>query len=133
MARYFSGRLKIVASVDSVKAAVAAINEFHPQIVFLDIEMPVETGFRLFDYFATCNFEVVFVTAYHQHAITAIKFAAIDYILKPINYIDLLAALARFEKKQDSHSTQVRVETLLSNLGQGQDFNLKLALPTNDG
>ena len=133
IARYFNGRVKIVASVESVKAAVSAINEHRPQVVFLDIEMPVETGFRLFDYFATYDFEVIFVTAHRQHAITAIKFAALDYLLKPINYIDLLAAFARFEKKQGSHTTQLRIETMLSNLGQGLNINQKIALPTRDG
>lgn len=131
--QYFYGKLKVVGSFDSVKAAVAAINELRPQIVFLDIEMPGENGFRFFDYFNTYDFEVIFITAHKEHAIKAIKFAALDYLLKPINYIDLLAAIARFEKKQGLQSTQLRIETLLSNLGQGTEVNQKIALPTRNG
>jgi len=130
---YFAGRVNILASVDSVKNAVVAIHDLRPQIVFLDIEMPVETGFRLFDYFSNYEFDVIFVTAHKHHAINAIKFAALDYLLKPINYIDLLAAFARFEKRQGSHSTQMRIETMLLNLSQGLGINQKIALPTRDG
>jgi two-component system LytT family response regulator len=131
--RYFKGRVKILASVDSVKAGVAAIQEHRPQIVFLDIEMPFETGFRLFDYFTSIDFEVIFLTAHKEHGINAIKCAALDYLLKPVNYIDLMSAFARYEKHQGAHASQLRIETLLSNLGQGLGITQKIALPTRDG
>ena len=64
-------------------------------MVFLDIEMPKENGFKLLDYFADARFEVIFVTAYDSYAIKAIRFSAADYILKPINYHDLKAAVEK--------------------------------------
>lgn len=131
--RYFSDRLHIAASVGSVKEAVTAIHECNPDIVFLDIEMPHENGFRLFDYFSTYPFEVVFTTAWQQYAIQAIKQSALDYLLKPINYIDLLAALTRFEKRRGSHTENLRIESLMANLRQGNAINRKIALPSADG
>ena len=99
--RYFNSKLKILQLADSVKEGVFAINKYRPDIVFLDIEMPEENGFKLFDYFDIYDFEVIFTTAYKQYAIDAIKFAALDYLLKPINYIDLKDLLIRLERKQE--------------------------------
>lgn len=131
--RYFAGRLQIVAMTDSVKTAVTAIKDHNPQIVFLDIEMPFENGFRLFEYFSVYDFEVIFVTGYEHHAINAIKYGALDFLLKPVNYIDLLAAVARFEKKMNMRTNHLRIESMLSNLSQGLEITRKVALPTNDG
>jgi len=131
--RYFNTKLKILYSADSVKEGVFAINKYHPELVFLDIEMPEENGFKLFDYFDIYNFEVIFVTAYKQYAIDAIKFAALDYLLKPINYIDLRDVLIRLDKKQSKISNAAQIETFLNNINtDSKNFN-KIALPTFDG
>ena len=131
--RYFDTKLKILYAADSVKEGVFAINKYHPDIVFLDIEMPEENGFKLFDYFDIYNFEVIFTTAYKQYAIDAIKFAALDYLLKPINFMDLRDVVARLEKKKSTTSNTAQIETFLSNLNnESGNFN-KIALPTMDG
>ncbi|HSH50750.1 MAG TPA: LytTR family DNA-binding domain-containing protein [Bacteroidales bacterium] len=131
--RYFSSHLHIVFMSDSVKEGVFAINEFKPDIVFLDIEMPEENGFKLFDYFDIYNFEVIFTTAYKQYAIDAIKFAALDYLLKPINYIDLREVLIRLEKKQKNTSNTEQIEAFLSTINSTNGNFSKIALPTLDG
>ncbi len=131
--RYFSSQLQIVFMADSVKEGVFAINKYRPDIVFLDIEMPEENGFKLFDYFDIYNFEVIFTTAYKQYAIDAIKFAALDYLLKPINYIDLREVLTRLEKKQHNPSNTAQIEAFLSNLNSDNGNFNKIALPTLDG
>jgi two-component system LytT family response regulator len=131
--RYFDTKLKILYAADSIKEAVFAINKYNPDIVFLDIEMPEENGFKLFEYFDIYNFEVIFTTAYKQYAIDAIKFAALDYLLKPINYIDLRDVLTRLDKKESSSSNAVQIEAFLNNLNPDPGNFNKIALPTLDG
>ena len=131
--RYFSDKIHVVFSAESVKEGVDAINKFKPELVFLDVEMPIENGFKLFDYINTISFDVIFTTAYAQYAIEAIKYAALDYLLKPINFVDLNDALKRIERKQIYMNNQVRIETLLYNLNNESDSFNKVALPTSTG
>ena len=131
--RYFSEKVLVVGSADSVQSGVEMIKKYHPDLVFLDIEMPVESGFKLFDYFTSYTFDVIFTTAYKQYAIDAIRYAALDYLLKPINFIDLREALNRYEKKMKTNTQQMRIETLIANLQDGVDIHQKVALPTMDG
>ena len=131
--RYFITKIKVLHSASSVKEGVFAINKCNPDIVFLDIEMPEENGFKLFEYFDIINFEVIFTTAYKQYAIDAIKFSALDYLLKPINYIDLRDVLIRLEKKQKKSSNTAQIEAFLSNINDAPGNFNKIALPTLDG
>ena len=131
--RYFKNKLKVLSLSESVKDGVAAIHKFNPEIVFLDIEMPDENGFKLFEYFDTVCFEVIFTTAYNQYAINAIKYSALDYLLKPINFIDLRDALKRYENRRNLKTHQERVNVLLSNMNMGNSIKSKVALPTLSG
>ena len=131
--RYFDDKISIVYLASNVKEGVAAINKYNPSLVFLDIEMPEENGFKLFDYFNRYNFEVIFTTAYKQYAIDGIKYSALDYLLKPINYIDLKEVLKRLEEKRERITPNAQIETFLANLNSNSaEFN-KIALPTVDG
>jgi two-component system LytT family response regulator len=131
--RHFKDKLNLVGCAMSVKEGVELINKYNPEIVFLDIEMPVENGFKLFDYITEFSFEVIFITGFQHYAIEAIKYAALDYLVKPINWNHLSNALTRFEKKREANSSQKRIETFISNLKNGTDINLKIAIPTIDG
>ena len=131
--RYFSDKVKVIDSLESVKEGVFAIHKHHPDLVFLDIEMPGENGFKLFDYFDTIPFSVIFVTAYQNFAIEAVKVAALDYILKPINFIDLKAAIALYEKKKIKGISADRIELFLNSLNPMPDSKGKVALPTFTG
>ena len=131
--RYLPEKLKVVALAESVKEGVYAVHKLKPDIVFLDIEMPVENGFKLFDYFDSITFETVFLTAYKNYAIDAIRFAAFDYLLKPLDYLELTAVIDRYEKKKKDENNNVRIQTLLSNLNIGADISSKIALPTLTG
>jgi len=131
--RYFKNKINVLSLCESVKEGVAAINKYNPDIVFLDIEMPNENGFKLFKYFDTLNFEVIFITAFNQYAVDAIKYSALDYLLKPVNYIDLNDAIKRFEKREVEKSQRERVEVLLANMNVGNSIKSKVALPTLDG
>lgn len=130
--KYFNGQISVVYSAASVEEGVYAIKKFNPRLVFLDIEMPEENGFRLFDYFDYYSFEVIFTTAYQQYAIDAIKYSALDYLLKPINYMDLKDVIKRLEEKKRITS-KARIETFLTNLNaNSEEFN-KIAFPTPEG
>lgn len=87
--------LKVIGEAENGKQAVQLINDLKPQIVFLDIEMPFGNGFDVLSQVENRNFEVVFITAYEQFAIQAIKENAIDYLVKPITKEDLLNAIHR--------------------------------------
>jgi len=131
--RYFIDKVRVVDSVDSVKEGVLSIHKHHPDLVFLDIEMPGENGFKLFDYFEQIPFSVIFATAYQNFAIDAVKVAALDYILKPVNYIDLQEAINLFEKKKAKGISQDHIGKLLNSLNPIADTKGKVALPTFTG
>ncbi|WP_018621363.1 LytR/AlgR family response regulator transcription factor [Spirosoma luteum] len=74
-----------------------AIQTLQPGLVFMDIEMPVMNGFQLLERVGDVNFHIVFVTAYDQYAVRAFRFSALDYLLKPIDTVDLIATVRRAE------------------------------------
>jgi len=131
--KHFSEKITVVATCDSVDTGVQAIHKYAPELVFVDIQMPNQNGFKLFSHFETTNFEVIFTTAFKDYAIDAIKYSALDYLLKPINYIDLLAAIKRFEERKINFINQKKTEALLENLGSNNNSFNKIALPTHNG
>lgn len=96
---YFNNQIHIFGCAQNVREGVELINRYNPDIVFLDVEMPEEKGFMLFENFDKITFEVVFTTAYKQYALSAIKNNAFDYLLKPIDKLDIIALLKKYEKK----------------------------------
>lgn len=80
---------------ENVQSGIAAIEKHQPDIVFLDIQMPDGTGFDVIRSVETKNFEVIFITAHEEFAIKAIKFSALDYLLKPVDTTELKAALEK--------------------------------------
>lgn len=92
-------QVKVVAEASSVAQAIIEIQDHQPQLIFLDIEMPGGSGFQLLEHFKDFPFEVIFVTAYDNYAIKAIRFSASDYILKPINLNELIAAVEKVSQR----------------------------------
>lgn len=114
--------VEIVAECDSVKPAYQAILQLQPQLVFLDIEMPNGNGFDLLQMFKLPTFKVIFVTAYSDYAIRAFRFAAADYLLKPVKVDELVDAVNKvrleLEKEQSNLNIQVLMESLASHNGE---------------
>src|SRR3954468_1617664 len=90
---------KVVGTADSVQAAYDLVLAEKPDLVFLDIAMPPSNGFELLKKFKQPPFEVVFTTAYSEYAIQAIRHAAIDYLLKPVDTGELIEAVERVQQK----------------------------------
>lgn len=122
--------VEIVGEANSVENAIKLIQNETPDLVFLDIEMPKENGFKLLEYFADARFEVIFVTAYDSYAIRAIRFSAADYILKPINYHDLKAAVDKVVQRIQQKEENKRLKELHRNIQQPE--NPRIGLPTGD-
>jgi two-component system LytT family response regulator len=131
--KYFPQKFFICEKCKSIDEAVIAIEKFNPELVFLDIQMPNKNGFELFKEVQNINFEVIFTTAYAEFAIDAIKWSALDYLLKPINYIDLLDTVKRYEKKIDKASQQEKLRLLIENLDLGDTSFKKVVFPTETG
>lgn len=131
--RYFPNKFHICKTCESVDEAVEAIEEFQPNLVFLDIQMPNKNGFELFKEIKEINFEVIFTTAHSEFAIEAIKRSALDYLLKPINYIDLLGAITRFDEKSKKHIQQNQLSILIENMDAGDSAHKKIAIATETG
>jgi two-component system LytT family response regulator len=130
---YFSEKYIIAAICESVDSAVIAIEQFDPKLVFLDIQMPKKNGFELLKEVETLNFEVVFTTSHIDYALNAIKISALDYLIKPINLIDLNEAFKKFENKHNQLDQQKKLLQIFENLDVGStDFN-RIALPTENG
>ena len=121
----------IIDEASSVNEAVKIINKQKPDIVFLDIEMPNENGFALFDYFDVPPFETIFCTAYSAYALQAFEVSAIDYILKPISVSKVQSAIEKAIKTRGQNKIIEQVSVLKENLSVQQ--LQKIGLPLSDG
>lgn len=128
--RQYCPQLRIVAEAASVGEAIQKIEEFRPRLIFLDIEMPGGNGFKLLEHFKTFPFEVIFVTAYDNYAIKAIRFSAADYILKPINLNELIAAVEKVCRRITQQNENEQIRQLY--LNTRHPANPKIGLPTGE-
>ena len=110
--------VKVLAKDESVNKAVHSIHEFNPDLVFLDIDMPVKNGFDLIREIKEygLNPTIIFVTAYNHYAIDAIKHAAFDYLVKPVDIDDLKNSIDRYKEERKSNTSLARIENLLQAL-----------------
>jgi two-component system LytT family response regulator len=127
--RYCEG-VEVIGFANNVKSGVEAINNLQPDLVFLDISMPDGDGFEVLEQVSNRDFEVVFTTAYNNYAIKAFQFAALHYLLKPINYIELQEAVARFKDNTKDVDLNRKIEILYDSLN---NKHKKIILPTANG
>ena len=100
---FFSNKLSVVASVSNIEDAVLEIEKTTPNLVFLDVELQKEKGFDLFKYFENPSFETVFISAHSKYALEACKKEPFDFLVKPVNYVDLREVIVKYERKVNAN------------------------------
>jgi two-component system LytT family response regulator len=123
--------IEVIAEAENIKEAVKIINKNNIELVFLDIEMPNENGFALFEYFDKPNFVTIFCTAYSEYAIQAFEVSALDYLLKPVTISKLQDAIEKAIKTRGQNQILQNVNILRENISVNQ--LQKIALPLSDG
>ncbi|MCB9360691.1 MAG: response regulator transcription factor [Flavobacteriales bacterium] len=131
VSNYCSG-VNIVGKANSVATGIPLIEETNPDLVFLDVEMTGGNGFDLLEKMAPINFSVIFTTAYDQYAIKAFKYSALDYLLKPIDEEELMAAVKKV-KPNDGENHNKKINHLLEHFQKPKSINNRLALSTLNG
>lgn len=121
-----------VQEADGVRNGLAKIDEYKPDIVFLDVEMDDGTGFDLLQQIQNPTFQLIFTTAYNQYAIQAIKFSAIDYLMKPIDPIELAASLSKASQNISQRNLHRQLEVLMQQIGKGSVSNKQIVLKDMD-
>ncbi len=129
--RDYCSDVRLVGEAENGEDGIKLIEKLKPDIVFLDIEMPRMNGFDMLLRLPQKNFDLIFTTAYDQYAIKAIKYAAFDYLLKPVDIEELKLAVSKSNSRQ-LINTEKKLEVLDQNL-RGKTILNKIAIPTLDG
>jgi two-component system LytT family response regulator len=132
LAKYCAEEIKITGFAQDINTAYALILESSPDIVFLDIELGNESGFELLTRFTDYPFRVIFVTGYDKYAIKAIKFNALDYVLKPVEITELLNAIHKI-KNPERLSLDAELKNLIHTLAHPLQKNNRIAIPVING
>jgi two-component system, LytTR family, response regulator len=125
--------LDIVSECENGESGIETIEKAKPDIVFLDVEMPRMNGFVMLQHLKNRDFELIFTTAYDHYAIRAIRYSALDYLVKPIDVEELKAASAKAVEKRLKHAPNERIETLLHNLLDEKNASSRIAIPSQEG
>lgn len=124
--------VKVLDICYSAQAALQSITEHTPHILFLDIEMPFMNGFEMLEKLPSLDFELIFTTSYDQYAIKAIRFSALDYLLKPIDKDELQKAVQKAAQR-NQHPIPQQLDVLLQKLRNPSIPINKIAIPTMEG
>lgn len=132
IAKEYCPDIEIAGKAYSAIEGIEVISRERPDLVFLDVEMPHGSGFDLLAGFPEKDFDVIFITAFNHYAIKAIKFSAVDYILKPINISEFIDAVKMVEeRRKEKKGQKMDFSTLFENLRS--NIPSKLAIPTSSG
>jgi two-component system LytT family response regulator len=124
--------VKVIEQCHSAKQGLEAIKNNMSDLVFLDIEMPSMNGFEMLEQFSQVPFAVIFTTSYDQYAIKAIRYSALDYLLKPVEPKELIAAIHRVQQQKRMPAAE-QFEILFSRMQNKEGAFRKLAVPTIEG
>lgn len=128
----FIPSVEVLGSARDLPEAIRLINKYHPQVIFLDIELPGYSGLQILDFFneEDISFDIIFTTAYSQYAIRAFQLSAVDYLLKPIQVDQLESAVSKLNKKGVRFNIQKNL-ALKENLTSGSPG--KIIVPHSEG
>ena len=121
--------VKVVGQAEGVKSGVKSILKHHPDLILLDIKMKDGTGFDLLEQIENIDFKIIFITAYDQYAIKAIKFSALDYLMKPVDSVELQEAINKAENLTEKE-VNTQLSTLASNLQTDDQSKKRIILKT---
>lgn len=117
LTQYFPNDITIIGSASSADKGYERVQALKPDLIFLDIQMPRENGFVFLKKFMVIDFEIIFVTSHDQYALEAIKFSALDYLLKPVMLSDLEKAIAKAKQTVEQKVfRQLQVLNLITDL-----------------
>lgn len=125
--------IEIIDTCSNPTDGIASIAKHQPDLIFLDIQMPKMNGFDMLKKIPSINFEVIFTTAFDQYAINAIRISALDYLLKPVDDDDLVAAIDKCRERIQSKKPGSQFENLFNNLLNKNPLDKTLALAASDG
>jgi two-component system LytT family response regulator len=124
--------IRVIGEAQNIADAEALIRTETPDLLLLDVEMPGGSGFELLQQLGTWPFEVIFTTAFQRYAIQAIRFSALDYLLKPVQPDELAASLQRYRSAHQSQGHSTVQQQFLANIGQPDIAAMKLTLSIGD-
>jgi two-component system LytT family response regulator len=133
----FAPEVEVIGESESVQDALSKVIEDQPDVIFLDINLSGENGFELLEKLQESSEgqeekpEVIFITAHDEFALRAIKFSALDYLLKPIDPEELVKAIRKLEEQKNNSSVPMGV--LIENLRGGSGMPKRIVVPTYDG
>ncbi|TPD69989.1 LytR/AlgR family response regulator transcription factor [Flavobacterium microcysteis] len=123
--------ISIIGQAESVESGVKLIKLTSPDLVFLDVEMPDGTGFDLLQKLKPIQFKVIFITGYEDFAIRAFRFSAIDYLLKPLDSMELVDAVKKAQESFGNEIFDTKLNNLFANIERPKNLQ-KLILKTAD-
>jgi len=125
--------INLCGAFSDIEKGLSAIIKLHPQLVFLDVQIHDKTGFDLLKQLPKIDFDIIFTTAYEKYAVQAIKFSALDYLLKPVTQEDLGFAINKSAEKNKLNDTSAKLDTLFHNLKNIQGMSKKICVPVVTG
>lgn len=132
MIAHYCPLINLVGEASSAKEGIELIQTHHPKLVFLDIEMPYASGFDMLNDLQDTNFEVIFITAFDEYALMAIRAHALDYLVKPISIEELVNATEHCIKVINQQAENQRLKKLVESLQDTSD-DLMITVVTNEG
>src|SRR6056297_777540 len=124
--------IQVLGEAGNVQNGISLVKENQPDLIFLDIELTDGTGFDLLKQIEDKTFQVIFITAYHEYAINAIKFSALDYILKPFDPEDIERAIDKASKAMENEKLQIKLKAFLDNVENISKEGKKIVLNTSE-
>lgn len=124
--------VSVIATCANGVDALKAVQALNPNLVFLDVEMPKMNGFEMLEQLQEINFHLIFVTSYDAYALKAIRFSAIDYLLKPVDREELQTAVQKVIKRMQAPLPE-QLKIILEKIQHPASTSNKIALPTMQG
>lgn len=133
MLQHYAPQVQQIKSTNNPNEGLDLIKTWQPDLLFLDVQMPLMTGFELLKQVPEINFNIIFTTAFDKYAIEAIRFSAVDYLMKPIDGDELQAAIKRYVEKTSAPHNKPLYNNFMHNINAAAKADFKLALPTSQG